>query len=147
MVRGVVCIMLEINYDCFRDVLQYLIDNLGEIEGEEGYPIAKTISRTTLVNCPELSSKYSQELIRYTIKKLLESNYIEIDTIRKDSHNNITHLTICDVTMSGKEFLNLANKDDTWTYIKGGFKKFSGFSLEVIKTMLPHLAELYCKSL
>lgn len=139
--------MLEINYDCFRDVLQYLIDNLGETIDDDGNTVYKTISRKALLDCPELSLKYSQELIRYTIKKLLEVNYIEIDKIKKDSQGNIIYLTICDVTMSGIEFLNLANKNETWEHIKDGFKRFSGFSLEVIKTMLPHLAELYCKSL
>lgn len=112
---------MKLLHDCVRDVMLYLEDNL-----EDTYFInSKSI----------ILKKYSSKDITYTLKKLAEAGFIEIDKVTFENNFNIKCMTYY-----GHQFLDNIRDNTIW---KKSLKKVSNFvgsaSIEIISSVASSL--------
>ena len=98
--------MLNLDYKCFRDVLNYIHKHL-EMPTFVDYP--NSISILEICNAPELSD-YSKVQIKYTIMKLIEADFVCCHGLDNKSKSP-KYIYIDDITIKGYSFLaNSMNK-------------------------------------
>lgn len=131
--------MFEINYDCMKDILIYLQNNLHYIENSNQHC---EINWVTIINDKKLNQVYSKDTIRYTLEKLKECNFINASSFKLGAHKNILHFCINDITVSGHNFLNDAKNDKIWDKFKSKLTKFGSVSLPVALQMLAEEAKI-----
>lgn len=122
-------VILRLIHDCVRDILLYLENEL-EYNGEiYDYDI----------NLP----KYSSEDIKYTLKKLREAKYINIDSINLNDE-----ILVSDITFCGHQFLDNIRDDHVWSKTKSILSKFTSTSLSIVQNISAQvIADLISSSL
>lgn len=120
---------MRLIHDCVRDILLYLENEL-EYNGEiYDYDI----------NLP----KYSSEDIKYTLKKLREAKYINIDSINLNDE-----ILVSDITFCGHQFLDNIRDDHVWSKTKSILSKFTSTSLSIVQNISAQvIADLISSSL
>lgn len=96
---------MKLNYECLRDTLLFLEENL-TLEGD--------------IALQNIKINYSSENIKYCVLKLAEVNYIKIETFYADG---IDDIYIHDITIFGHEFLNSVRPQTIWEETKSYSKK------------------------
>lgn len=89
---------MKLNYDCIRDILLYLEENL-ELNNS--------------IYSENIELNYSSEDIQYSILKLEEIGYINARIVKADGFQIITAI-IKDITFYGHEFLNTVRPKTVW---------------------------------
>lgn len=129
---------MKLNYDCIRDVLLELEENL-TIE-EISYDLGKgkeTKFEFSFINIDRLAElerlkKYSKKDIFYSINKLEEAGYIIADSIPGDDSLNYL---ICDITYAGHEFLQSIKPETVWDDVKNITSKVGTISIPIISSI------------
>ncbi len=108
---------MKLNYDCIRDVMLYLEENL---------------ELNNTVRLENIVIDYSSEDIKYSILKLEEIGYIKAHITNADGIVAFTAI-IFDITFYGHEFLNTVRPKTVWENTKEisgtlGIKSISAFS-------------------
>ena len=93
---------MKLNYDCIRDVLLYLEENL-ELNNS--------------IYSEHINLNYSSEDIQYSVLKLEEIGYINARIVKADGFQMITAI-INDITFYGHEFLNTVRPKTVWENTK-----------------------------
>lgn len=93
---------MKLNYDCIRDVLLYLEENL---------------ELNNTVYLENIKIDYSDDDIKYSILKLEEIEYIKARIVKADGVA-ILDATIFDITFYGHEFLNTVRPKTVWENTK-----------------------------
>lgn len=110
---------MKLDYDCVRDVLIYLENNLSY---NDSYP-ATDIKL----------SNYSMEEILYTVSLLYDANYIEAIPLETF---NFKSFYIKSLTMSGHELLDNIRDNNVWKKIKDKISKVtSSASLSILNSV------------
>lgn len=107
---------MKLNYNCIRDVLLYLEDNLKINEP---------------LHSKNIELDYSFETIQYSVFKLEEAGYIQAQIIVADGLDKTA--IINDITFYGHEFLNTVRPKTVWENtkdisVKLGVKSISALS-------------------
>ena len=107
---------MKLNYNCIRDVLLYLEDNLKINES---------------LHSKNIELDYSFETIQYSVFKLEEAGYIQAQIIVADGLDKTA--IINDITFYGHEFLNTVRPKTVWentkdVSVKLGVKSISALS-------------------
>lgn len=107
---------MKLNYNCIRDVLLYLEDNLKINEP---------------LHSKNIELDYSFETIQYSVFKLEEAGYIQTQIIVADGLDKTA--IINDITFYGHEFLNTVRPKTVWentkdVSVKLGVKSISALS-------------------
>lgn len=107
---------MKLNYNCIRDVLLYLEDNLKINEP---------------LHSKNIELDYSFETIQYSVFKLEEAGYIQAQIIVADGLDKTA--IINDITFYGHEFLNTVRPKTVWentkdVSVKLGVKSISALS-------------------
>ena len=89
---------MKLNYDCIRDVMLYLEENL---------------ELNNTVHLKNIVIDYSAEDIKYSILKLEEIGYIDARIVKAAGSKIITAV-INDITFYGHEFLNTVRPKTVW---------------------------------
>lgn len=122
---------MTLNYECIRDTLLYLENNLGYTNDKTAL-IHKRLSIDSISN--ELSL-YTKEDVMYTIEKLIEANYINSVNVKRNVQGYIIIGYIDDITWEGFEFLNNIREKSIWDATKQGAKKIGAMSIYALKTL------------
>lgn len=124
---------ISFNPDCLRDCM-ILIEKLLILEN--GNPIPITWNK--IFENENLTTKYSKDLIKYTLHILKDNNYI---TTSNYSYNKTTDkvysMTISNITMTGFEFITNAKNDTAWNKAKAKAKSIGGMSFDTFVKILP----------
>ncbi len=102
--------MLNLDYQCFRDVLKYINEHL-ELPDYADFPLS--ISVLDICNAEELSY-YAKEQIKYTIRKLTEVDFIQCHGISSKRSYGMSREYIDDITMKGHSFLTNSTNEKIW---------------------------------
>lgn len=125
---------LKLNYDCIRDVLLVLEENLTiEVEETEdgAFYSYNYLDTDDVLNINSLS-KYSKYDIIYSVVKLSEACYINTSDISGD---DLTEFIISDITYSGHEFLQSIKSETVWNDVKNVSKKVGSMSFPIISSI------------
>lgn len=107
---------MKLVHDCVRDVMLYLEDNLED---------------TCFINSESITlKKYSSKDITYTLKKLAEAGFIEIDKVTYENNFNIKWMTYY-----GHQFLDNIRDNKVWSETKSILSKFSSVSLNMVQNI------------
>lgn len=93
---------MKLNYDCIRDVLLYLEENL-ELNNS--------------IYLENIKLDYSSDDIYYSVQKLEEIGYIDARIVKAAGSKIITAV-INDITFYGHEFLNTVRPKTVWENTK-----------------------------
>ena len=125
--------MFALNYDCIKDILIYLQNNLEYIEGSKH----KTISWYAIYTDETLCKTYLQEDIMYNLEKMLEANLIRAPIYKYNPNKREVYIfLIDDITMAGHEFLCNAQNETVWKNTKDKLKAFGKVSLPIFLKLL-----------
>ena len=102
---------MKLNYDCIRDVLLFLEENLNVDEKLR----FSEISVDNIMENKLISERYSIAEVAYTIHNLYQCDFINV--IECDADNELDYV-VCDVTYLGHEFLAAIHDDNIWNKIK-----------------------------
>lgn len=109
---------MRLNHDCIRDILLYVEKHCVYEENDRGYTSMHLVTDNELYADPELSSKYDEDTIIYTIAQLFLDNMI----IGKHRDcGTIFHMADCDIealSPRGHEFLDNIKDDTIWKKTK-----------------------------
>lgn len=111
---------MKLNYDCVRDLLLYLEENLQ-------YGSQININNMQLKN-------YSQHEILYTADKLLEAEYLDGELIML-LDGEVPEIHIVSITWNGHQFLDNIRDNKVWEHTKGVVSKFSSVSIGIISNI------------
>ncbi len=106
---------MKLLHDCVRDVMLFIEDNL--IDGDAMF--------TTDIS--KKLSKYSQEDIDYTCKKLTEANYLHTTKYVYGG------LIVSSMTYSGHQFLDTIRDNKIWSETKSKVSKLASVSIPIIQ--------------
>ena len=112
---------MKLNYDCIRDVLLYLEDNL-TINNSIAFP--SDIKESLLL-------KYSKDDLLYTVKILLNKKLILGD----DNFNYATGMYTANIeslSFDGHSFLDNIRDNQVWSKSKKILSAFKSVSIEII---------------
>lgn len=118
---------MKLNYDCVRDVLITLEENL---EFGKSCPMMHLCS---------LLDNYDSKEVEYACLKLAETQYLRVMYGKKGPFPEIINIT--DITYEGHEFLNTIRPEEVYEQAQQKIKSQIGsVSLEVFKTVASSIA-------
>lgn len=133
---------MELNYDCFRDVLLTL-ESVLEIRsggaGRFGDPNALSFSRADLdmlLKLPRLS-KYDRGQLFYALHNLNQAGYITANIDITDGI--IMHCIVGDITFNGHMFLKTIRDDNIWKKTMSLLSTVGSASLPIIVKIASNL--------
>jgi len=86
---------------------------------------------TYFINSESITlKKYSSKDITYTLKKLAEAGFIEIDKVTYENNFNIKWMTYY-----GHQFLDNIRDNKVWSETKSILSKFSSVSLNMVQNI------------
>lgn len=125
--------MFALNYDCIKDILIYLQNNLEYTEGSKH----KEISWYAIYTDESLCKTYLQEDIMYNIEKMLEADLIRTSIYKHNPSTREVYLCfIDDITMIGHDFLCNAQNETIWKNTKDKLRTFGKVSLPIFLKLL-----------
>lgn len=113
---------MKLNYDCVRDVLLYLEENL---------LLGQKIQFNSETN-NELNSKYSNDDIVYNSLKLLDAGFIDGKSYSSTQSYGPVVVEINSVTYQGHLFLDNIRDNNVWNKTKNIAKPFASMSLTLL---------------
>lgn len=123
---------MKLNAEAVRDVLLYLEQNLEYNDTEyEAQKIIEPISVQTLVKVLTPSKHYTDNEVRYAVKKLWENQMIHAK-VSTGTHGNFLNFQVLDITWSGHEFLNNVRPQTIWEITKDKASKLGGMSIKML---------------
>lgn len=132
---------MELNYDCFRQVLLVLEKELMLIQENPNIPTRISFPNCnlqTLIENRDLK-EYSSTEVFYAIHNLDQAGYIK--ALIRFGSGAVSICIITDITFEGHMFLKNVRDNGTWKKIKSGLAKVGGASLAVVT----QLATAYIK--
>lgn len=127
--------MIELNYDCMKDILIYLSDNLG-YEYDKKSPRFISIGYNEVCNNSDLLTLYRDDEILYNLKKLYEARLISAKYNENPNTRSILGFDIVDITIEGYNFLNNANNQTVWSRTKNKVSKLGSVALPIFLKIL-----------
>lgn len=121
---------MKINYDCIRELLIVLENNLIFSENLE-YP------SLGLKEVCELLPNFSKQDIVYSTMMLNQSDYINARIIGAD--NCVLECIYTSITFAGHQFLENIKSDNVWNKTKEVSKSIGSSSLEVITSIATNI--------
>ncbi len=116
---------MKINYDCIRDLLHVLEDNL-QYDDKLTYPRC----RLNQIRENDLLKQYFLKDIVYSTQMLDEADYISCSII--DSDSNIHDVIYYSITFEGHQYLDSIKDDTVWYRVK---EKAPSLTLDIIKSV------------
>lgn len=115
---------MKLNYDCVRDLLLYLENNLT-------YDNYVSIGNLKLNN-------YSSDELTYTSEKLTEAGYINSIIGHSDDYPVII---VKSITYNGHQYLDSIRNNTIWKETKSKLSKIGSFSFPIIQQLAISIAK------
>lgn len=125
--------MFVLDYDCIKDILIYLQNNLEYTQGT----VHKEINWYDIYNDEYLCKIYHQEDIMYNIEKIIEARLVRTSMYKYNE--NTREILLCfidDITMTGHDFLNNAQNETVWKNVKERVSSFGKVALPIFLKLL-----------
>ena len=126
---------MQINEECIRDILKYLIENLDisvEYRNEFNYT---NITVLELINSPALSGKYLEKDIIYSVNILSQCRFIEGEKLQDKENEYCSKQVIKNVTYAGQRFYETIKPEKVWEKTKSVINKVGVHTLDFIETV------------
>ncbi len=128
---------MRINIDCFKDVLQYCVDNI-DYKEYGGSWIVKCVSLDMMYESPELD--YDKKDIMHSVLKLDECGFIKISTRFPNNKPYLERCSIEDVTFRGYQFIESVREPSIWDKTKSIVGKVGNHTLDFIESVAHDVA-------
>lgn len=116
---------MKINYDCMRDVLIFLENNL--LYNDELTP--NEIELNDLQSAAEVN--YSIQDIAYSSIMLDEAGFVNLH-VSSDDGETIMNIIYSSITYEGHQYLDKIRSDKVWAKTKGLLGKIGAASIDII---------------
>jgi hypothetical protein len=117
---------MKIDYECIRDVMLYLEDNL-TINKDFSFGC---LTSEQIISDLKNSELYTEQDVYYSIYNLSECGYIETTEI---PYGNTILFSVYNISYAGHEFISSIRHPKVWNYLK---EKLSEVKIENIPTIL-----------
>lgn len=121
---------MKINIDCFKDVLQYCIDNIDYEEDGDSWN-TKCVNLIMMYESPKL--KYENKDIMRSVLKLIECGFIEVLSKHPNNKPYLERCSIEDVTFKGYQFADSIKDPSVWEKTKSIASKIGNHTLDFIE--------------
>lgn len=120
---------MTLNYDCIRDILIFIEENLGYEESESGIPTNhQSITRKKLIDNSKFLI-YNREEVSYAFEQLVREELL----LTKDKpvyiNGNLIRVEVIGLTFKGHELLTAIENEEVWKTAKEASKKKGGLPL------------------
>ena len=130
--------MIDIDFDCIKDIMNYLQDHLGyEPDG-----ITKIkINWTTVCQDEFLLETYTENQIRYNLEQLYRQGYLVLSNFYEiKAKAKIITFIICDFTPEGHALLDNMQNLTVWKKTKEKLKPLGNVAFDVFTKVLAAVA-------
>ena len=125
--------MIEINYECIRDILIHLETYLGYASEKHD---RIRLDWKTIFNNEELIEIYEEpDVIRYNLEKMYEMNFLDMYKYHKLPSGRVDNFIVEDITPLGYQFLDMTQNENTWTQTKKALKNYGGEGYKFLSTI------------
>ena len=123
---------MQINIDCFKDVLAYCIDNIDYEEDADDSWTTKYVGLNTLYDAKELESYHRKDIMRsvYTLHKC---GYIVVFNPTPKDQPYYNQCSIADVTMFGYKFADSVKDPTVWEQTKSIAKRLGNSTIDFLR--------------
>lgn len=136
---------MQINLDCIKDVLLYLIDNIDYEECGDTWDILP-VSLKTLYQADELSKYSKKEIMRSTLD-LINCGYIVCLHRSPKDKPYLDECMVSDISPYGYRFAASIQEPTTWNKIKSALSKCGNYTLEFVQAAALQIATSQLTSL
>lgn len=128
---------MQINIDCFKDVLQYCVDNIDYEEDEDSWN-TKCVSLNMLYE--SLKPDYEKKDIMRSVLKLNECGFIKVLSQFPNNKPYLERCSIEDVTFRGYQFIESVREPTIWEKTKAVASKVGNHTLGFIEDTAQKIA-------
>lgn len=135
---------MQINIDCFKDVLKYCVDHIDYEEDDDSWSI-KCVNLNMMYESSDLN--YEKKDIMYSVLKLIECDFIKTYTKSPDNKSYLDICSIEDVTFRGYQFIESIREPSIWNKTKSIAGKVGNHTLNFIESVAHDVAVESAKEL
>ena len=128
---------MQINMDCFKDVLKFCVDNIDYKEDENSWN-TQCVNLIMMYDSPDLN--YEKKDIMRSVLKLDECGFIKILTKFPDDKPYLERCSIEDVTWRGYQFIESIWEPSIWEKTKSITGKIGNHTLGFIEKVAHDVA-------
>ena len=128
---------MQINIDCFKDVLQFCVDNIDYEEDGDSWN-TQYVKLIMLYESPKLN--YDKKDIMRSVLKLIECGFIKISSKFPDNKPYLERCSIEDVTFRGYQFIESVREPSVWEKTKTIATKVGNHTLYFLESVAHDLA-------
>lgn len=129
---------MKLNYDCVRDVLLYIEENIEYINTDNNLAHKSLNFGQVIKGLP----KYEKNDVIYSIEKLFEARFIVLTSLYRNNSGEITKAQIADITWNGHDFLNNIREEVVWDATKIAANKVKAVSVFTLKTISAQIIKM-----
>lgn len=137
---------MRLNKDCIRDLLLLVENKCVYYEHPKVGKRLFTLSFKQICQSDEMKN-YNEDVIRYTISKMFEGNYVEGCVIPPNSHLKFKMCEIDGLTLKGHELLDNIRPETVWQETKSVMSKVGDFSLGIMSQVAGEVMASYTKAM
>lgn len=137
---------MKLNKECIRDLLLFIEEKCVYYEDSQYGVRVKNVSYNEICEDKKFQ-KYDKDVIRYTISKMLEGQYIQGETYPVNDFATFDIVNISGLTLQGHELLDNIRPEKVWAHTKKVLEKVSDFSLNVMTQVASRTMASYAISL
>lgn len=130
---------MQINEECIRDVLLYCEDKIDYKHDMDRKMSLITVSLYELNNS-NLSKKYDEKDIMYSVMKLEEIGFIITSDKYPKEKSVLERCTIAEITYRGHQFLDTIKPEPIWDKTKNVIKSVGNHTLNFIESTAHDIA-------
>lgn len=128
---------MQINMDCFKDVLKFCVDKIDYEEDENSWN-TQCVNLIMMYDSPDLN--YEKKDIMRSVLKLDECGFIKILTKFPDDKPYLERCSIEDVTWRGYQFIESIREPSIWEKTKSITGKIGNHTLGFIEKVAHDVA-------
>lgn len=128
---------MQINIDCFKDVLKYCVDNIDYEEDNDSWK-TKYVNLFMMYESPEL--KYEKKDIMRAVLKLEECGFIKVFSKFPTDKPYLDKCSIEDVTFRGYQFIESIREPSVWKKTKNIVGKIGNHTIDFIESVAHDVA-------
>lgn len=129
---------MNINLDCFKDVLLFCVNNLDFTEMQDSWSV-NHVNLIMMYDSTDLR-KYSKKDIMYSVVKLEECGFIKVATKFPSNKPYLERCSIEDITYRGHRFIESVREPPVWEKTKSIAGKIGNHTIGFIESVAHDIA-------
>lgn len=128
---------MKINIDCFKEVLQYCVDNIDYEQDKDSWN-TKCVNLSMMYESPDLD--YDKKDIMRSVLQLNECGFIKISSMFPENKPYLERCSIEDITFRGYQFIESVREPSIWDKTKRIAAKVGNHTLGFIESVAHDIA-------